>query len=120
MGKAAQGAGNIRKRADGRWEARYSHTGPDGKSQRRSIFGKTQREVREGLTAALRAIDQGEAPITERQTVGQFLDRWLTDVAKPTVRPKTYHSYAALVRLHLAPALGHHRSRSSAPSRSRR
>ena len=108
MGKAAQGAGNIRKRADGRWEARYSHTGPDGKSQRRSIFGKTQREVREGLTAALRAIDQGEAPITERQTVGQFLDRWLTDVAKPTVRPKTYHSYAALIRLHLAPALGHH------------
>jgi integrase len=72
------------------------------------IFGKTQREVREKLTAALRAIDQGEAPITERQTVAQFLDRWLTDVAKPTVRPKTYHSYAALVRLHLAPALGHH------------
>ncbi|HZU05719.1 MAG TPA: site-specific integrase [Chloroflexota bacterium] len=49
---------------------------------------------------------QGLPLPAERQTVGQFLARWLEDVARPRVRPKTYHSYAQLVRLHLAPGLG--------------
>lgn len=41
-----------------------------------------------------------------RQTFGQFLTRWLEDSVKPKVRAKTYHSYAQLVRVHIAPALG--------------
>ncbi len=106
--KRGQGEGTIRQRADGRWEAMYTYHDATGHMKRRSLYGKTQREVREKLTAALRALDQGDAPITDRQTVAQFLDRWLADVVKPSVRPKTYHSYAQLVRLHLKPALGRH------------
>lgn len=71
------------------------------------IYGKTRKEVAEKLKIVLRDQQRGLPIATERQTVGQFLDRWLTDVAKPKLRPKTYHSYAALVRLHLKPALGH-------------
>ena len=50
--KNAQGAGTIRKRSDGRWEARFT-TGSDpvtGKQIQKSIYGKTQKEVRERLT----------------------------------------------------------------------
>ena len=53
--KNAQGAGTIRKRADGRWEARFT-TGFDpasGKQVQKSIYGKTQKEVREKLASGL-------------------------------------------------------------------
>ena len=43
-----------------------------------------------------------------RQTVGQFLARWLEESAKTTVRPSTYTSYASYVHRHLIPGLGRH------------
>src|SRR5215207_11639502 len=96
--------GNIRQRPDGTWEARVSL--PGGK--RKSFYGKTRKEVQDKLRGALRDLDAGLDLSAGRQTVGQFLDRWLEDVVKPTVRPKTHYSYAQLVRLHLKPDLGHH------------
>ena len=36
----------------------------------------------------------------------QFLLHWLEEAVKPSVRPKTYTSYAQLLRLHIIPALG--------------
>src|SRR5579884_3830581 len=95
--------GTIRQRADGRWEAQVSM--PRGK--RKSYYGKTRREAQDKLRAALRDLDAGLDLAAGRQTVGQFLDRWLADVAKPSVRPSTYESYAGHVRNHLKPALGH-------------
>lgn len=53
-------------------------------------------------------LDQGQAPITDRQTVAQFLNQWLADVVRPAVRPKTYESYAQVARLYLVSALGKH------------
>ena len=50
MGKRrGNGEGSIRKRADGRWEGRYT-VGTDyatGKRIVKSIFGKSQSEVRD-------------------------------------------------------------------------
>ena len=39
-------------------------------------------------------------------TVGAFLDGWLTDVVRLSVRPRTYASYRYIVALHLTPTLG--------------
>ena len=55
----AHGGGTIRHRADGRWEGRYT-AGIDsqtGKQVQRSIYGATQREVRERLTKITAEID---------------------------------------------------------------
>ncbi|MFN8676123.1 MAG: site-specific integrase [Thermomicrobiales bacterium] len=76
--------------------------------KRRSFYGKTRKEAQDKLRGALRDIDAGLDLSAGRQTVAQFLDRWLVDTVQPTVRPKTYDSYAQLVRLYLKPALGHH------------
>ena len=57
----AQGSGNIRQRPDGRWEARYT-VGRDpgtGKQIRKSVYGKTQAEVRKKLNAVTAALDNG-------------------------------------------------------------
>jgi integrase len=41
-----------------------------------------------------------------RMTVGDYLDRWLADYAKPKVSPKTYERYVEMIDGHIRPALG--------------
>jgi integrase len=106
MAKRGHHEGSIYQRQDGRWTASLTLGYENGKRKRKSYYGKTQREVREQLTAARHAQQQGMPLATDRQTVGRFLDRWLNESAKPTLRPRTYTSYAQLIRLHLAPELG--------------
>ena len=45
-------------------------------------------------------------PPSERLTLGAYLERWLEDVVKPGVRPRTYGSYRELARLYVLPMLG--------------
>ena len=57
--KKANGSGSIRKRADGRWEGLYSN-GYDpktGKLIRKSVYGKTQKEVRQKLSQIATEMD---------------------------------------------------------------
>ncbi len=107
-GKRGQGEGTIRKRKDGRWEAMYTRHLPNGESKRESLYAKTQKEAREKLTAMQALLDQGEQPITDRQTVADYLMRWLEDAARPKVKPKTLASYKQVTRLYLIPHLGRH------------
>ncbi|MGE0541496.1 MAG: tyrosine-type recombinase/integrase [Dehalococcoidia bacterium] len=102
MSKRGNNEGTIRQRLNGLWEARV--TLPNG--ERKSYYGKTRAEVQRKMTAGLRDVQQGLPVPTGRQTVGQFLDRWLADVVKLKNRPRTYVSYEEAVRLHLKPALG--------------
>lgn len=113
--KRGQGEGTIRKRADGRWEAMATIHLPDGTTKRQSLYGKTQKEVREKLTAIRRDQDRGLPVVTERQTVGEFLARWLEEAARPKLKPKTYASYAQLIRLYIVPALGKQQLATLAP-----
>ena len=67
--RSASGAGGIRQRSDGRFEARYSVL-LDGRQERRSIFGATSAEVRQKLRAALTNRDHGlVAKVSARETV---------------------------------------------------
>ena len=49
---------------------------------------------------------QSVAAAIPRQSVEQFLDRWLSDSVKPSVRPKTFSGYSQLVKLHIELQLG--------------
>ncbi len=104
--RRGQNEGSIYKRRDGRWAAVVKLGYKDGKRWRKSFYGTTRREVQERLTAALRAHQRGLPVVPERETVGQFLQQWLTECVKPGVRPRTHEGYAGHVRLHIAPALG--------------
>lgn len=98
----AHGEGSIRKRADGRWEARLSLA--NGK--RRSFFGKTQREVQQKLLKARHDQANGLLVSGPDQTVGQFLGTWVEGTARLRVKQRTYTSYRQLIHNHLIPALG--------------
>ncbi len=77
--KNAQGAGTIRKRSDGRWEARYT-VGFDpatGKQKQKSIYGRTQKEVRERLAEITTELDNGTYIEPSKNTVAEWLDTWV-------------------------------------------
>lgn len=97
--------GSIRQRADGIWEVRISL--PNGK--RKSLYGKTRREVQDKLRAAQRDLDKGIDLAASGQRVSEFLTIWLDSVVRPTKAPKTAASYEEIVRLHLIPSIGAHR-----------
>ena len=79
--KNAKGAGTIRKRSDGRWEARYS-MGFDpktGKQIQRSVYGTTQKEVRQKLARITTEIDEGSYVEPSTMKVSEWLQIWLRD-----------------------------------------
>ena len=104
--KRGQGEGSIYKRKDGRWVAVANLGYQNGKLKRKSYYGESRKEVSDKLTAALSDLKKGIPIITDRQTLAEFLWSWLSDVAKPSVRPKTFKTYSYLVRIHIEPSLG--------------
>lgn len=105
--KNANGVGSIRKRPDGRWEARYT-TGfdPDtGKPIRKSIYGKTQKAVREQLTATQADLDRGTYIEPSKMTLEEYLAFWM-DTYSVDKRFNTLKGYKASIKNHILPALG--------------
>jgi integrase len=96
------GEGGISKRSDGRYEATIVLGRRDGKPIRKSLYGRTKKEVQEKLLQAQQTLVQGMSLPDERQKVGAFLDRWLEDTARSSVRTNTYASYSRMLRLHVS------------------
>lgn len=103
----AQGGGTIRQRKDGTWEARFT-LGRDpgtGKQIQRSIYGKTQKEVRQKLQQTTTAIDEGVYVAPSKLSVEQWLQTWLEDFCVD-VKPRTLDKYRSTVKVRIAPHLG--------------
>lgn len=106
--KAPNGAGSIRKRSDGRWEGRYTagYDGGTGKPIRRTIYGKTQKEVRQKLTDISLSLDTGAYQEPSSLTVAQWLEEWLEVFCINRVKPLTMTSYRGIVKNHINPRIG--------------
>ena len=105
MGKRGNGEGSITKRKDGRWEARYTVHTAEG-SKRKILYGKTRADVSAKLTKAMADRDGGLVFDAGSSTVGDYLDRWLCDAVRGTVRESTFSRDKYLVTNHINPALG--------------
>ena len=78
MGRRGPNEGNIYLRGDGRWAARLNLGYQNGKRRRKFLYGHTRREVLEKLERARHDMRLGlDVGSNERQTVAQFLERWL-------------------------------------------
>lgn len=105
--RSAKGGGTIRKRPDGRWEARYS-LGFDpktGKQVQKSVYGKTQKEVRQRLSAITAEIDNGTYSEPSQMKLSDWLETWLRDYIG-NVKPATVKSYTDHVHLNIVPYIG--------------
>lgn len=106
--KRGNGEGSIYRRKDGRWAAAVTvgYTA-DGSQRRKTVYAETRIEVAKKLDETKRAVEEGRPIFIERQTVAQFLDRWMSDVVSQSVRTTTAGNYGHLIRLYISPALGH-------------
>jgi len=77
---------------------------PDGRERRKR--SKKQQVVKEWLLTQRDAVRDGLVVEDDKLTLGQFLDRYMSDTASHNLRPKTLEAYEALIRLHIKPELG--------------
>lgn len=103
--RRGRGEGSIAQRPDGRWVARVDLGWQDGARRRKAIYGWTRREVADQLPKALEHARQGMPFADGQQTVGPYLQTWLT-LKQATLRPRAYASYEQTIRAHLEPGLG--------------
>jgi integrase len=106
--RRGHGEGSIHLRDDGRWCAVIDLGIINGKRKRKYIYGETRKAVQEQLRALQREQEAGVRLDAARQSVKQFLERWIADSIRPHRRPKTVDSYVQIVQLYLVPAIGHH------------
>ena len=106
--KRANGEGNIRKRADGRWEGRYTagYHPETGKRIIKNVLGKTQAECKAKLSAAMEATRGIEVSRADEYTVATWLRTWFELYAKPHIRPSTMNYYYRNIEQHIIPAIG--------------
>ena len=105
MGKRGNGEGSIGRRKDGLYMARYTVQTATG-TKRKTLYGKTRSEVSAKLSKALTDREGGLTYDAGKQTVEEYLARWLSNSVRDTVRQRTYERYESIVRVHLAPAIG--------------
>lgn len=108
MSKNANGQGHIRKRKDnGLWEGQYvAGRKPNGKPDRKSVYGKTQNEVSKKLTALTNDVNTGFYIAPDKITVAQWFDIWLNEYLG-AVKETTSTQYKYHVDFNIKPYLGH-------------
>ena len=115
MGKPKQhgnGSGTVyprRNKAGKIIGYRGAYFGPDGK--RRYVSAKTKTGAQRALRKALADADRGLLFDAGNLTLGEYLDRWLSDCLEPLVQSgkmeySTFVRYAGIVRNHISPELG--------------
>jgi len=86
--------------------AQYYVLSGTGGRERRTLYAKTRTEAARKLARAIGERDTGFVVDAGRLTMGDYLERWLEDSVKGTVRTSTYEAYRYMVEPHLVPFLG--------------
>jgi integrase len=101
--RRGHGEGSIYQRSDGRWVAEITLEG----GKRKSFYGKSRKEAADKLNRALQEQKQGKLATGPQQKLETYLNQWLEDVHKPTLRQSSYVKYRRLLDRHILPELGH-------------
>src|SRR5215217_1239123 len=110
MGKTksrANGDGDVfpRKNKVGKITSyRGAYVGPDGK--RRYVSGKNKEEARTKLRKARGDAERGLVSDGGNVALSDYLDRWLNESVRGSVKPVTHQSYEMLVNKHVVTVLG--------------
>lgn len=102
-GRMPNGEGSVFQRTDGRWVAQFSLS--DGK--KRQISRKTEKEAWSALRKSLGEVEQGTIVTGPEQTLNVFLNHWLEEIHKPTLRLSSYIKYRKVIDTYILPELGH-------------
>ena len=101
------GDGMVRRRDDGRWEGRIviGHR-ENGEPLFHHVYAKTQKALLDKLHQNIECYRDVELTEDSRMTLGQWLDRWLTEYKAGTVRPGTLEGYRRYIEYYIKLQLG--------------
>ncbi len=112
MARRAKGEGTLYQAKDKSWIYQYR---VDGQRKTKRFQKKADAKAYiEALTAAspvssvevIGPTRQQNAATSEVITLGAWMDRWLENYARPTIKHSTYCSYELYVRAHIKPQIG--------------
>ena len=104
--KRANGEGSVRKRNDGRWEGRIVAGHKDnGKPIFRYVLAPTQKELLAKLHQSMELHRDVELADSGGMTLGEWLDRWLTEYAASRLRESTITGYRCYAEHYIKPDL---------------
>ena len=89
-----------------RWVGRFDWGYVDGKRKRQALSTKTEKEMIARLAELRRKKEGGVTAPPERLTLGEFLERWLSDSVQGRLWEQTARGYRAIARNHIVPTLG--------------
>ena len=103
-----QGDGTIRKRNDGRWEARIiiGHKN-DGSPMYKSAFAKTQKSALKQLHQLLDLYRDVDLTEECRMTLGEWMDKWMDEYMIFTIKENTIKGYRSQIDHQIKPFIGH-------------
>ena len=108
---------NIRKRKDGRWEARYiKYRDPEGKIHYGSLYGKTYGEVKDKRNKKIAELPgygylvRNTGILNYQATFETAAEHWKQEI-RYTIKDSTFSNYEAILKNQLLPELGSTRIR---------
>ena len=99
--KNPNGAGSVRRRADGRWEGRY--TAPDGRQK--SVYARTKTACQDALKLRQAQVVTGAYFEPSKVTLEDWLETWLSEFCGH-IRPTTRQTYRTYLWAHIVPEIG--------------
>ena len=75
-------------------------------SKRKTVYGKSYDEVKKKLNKHRADADGGLVFDAGGRTVGRYLEAWLADTVRGTVRASTFGSFSRTVNNYLVPGIG--------------
>ena len=115
MGKRGNGEGSISRRKNDGWCAQYTIYTSEGR-KRKTLYGNTRSEVAAKLSKALADREGGFVFDAGKMTVREYMERWLSDSVRGTVRSSTYERHEQIIRTHINPPLGNMKLKNLSPA----
>ena len=101
------GEGMIRQKKKGQWEGRIvvGHK-ENGEPIFRYVYAKTQKELISKLHLKIDEFRDAELTEDSKMSLGEWLDKWLTEYMQSTVRKGTLSGYTTYTEKYIKPVLG--------------
>jgi len=109
--------GTVTKRSKGSYQIRYSVADADGeRKQVNETVKGTKKDAEKVLRERLASLDNGHYVDKSKETVSQFMARWMETYAATNVSLRTAHGYEGYIHRYIDPTIGKIALQSLTPS----
>jgi len=91
----------ISKRADGRYQGRFTFQG-----ERFTLYDRDIKTLQKKMADAKYEMEHGIYMNAQHMTLNTFFETWVSEIKENTVKANTISVYMEIYKIHIAPALG--------------